>query len=237
MNRQAKIRLFFGILILAIICFGLFLYFNSNEAVVSARSAQLHTQVYDVGAPYSGQITHQFVHEGDQVKEGQKMFYLKSTKLQTLLKQADFNKKSLKLDLTKNKQLIIDATKPGMVQQINKSQGSFVPENTVIATVAETKDLHVTASFHLTPDQFAMISKTSNIYVTLPSARVVKTSISDIKIVKHGNQVIAKISGDLNRVKYNSLTVTDGTPVNASLKIREPLWKKWGHDVKQTLHL
>lgn len=226
MNPQAKKRLIYGVIIVILICFGLFLYFNHTESVVPAQKAQLHTETYDVGASYSGQIAKQFVQEGDEVKAGETLFYIDSATLKTQMQEPGFNSTSLGVPLTTNGDMVITATKPGTVKTIASSQGSFVPANTVLATIAQPDNLRVVADFRLSPYQYSKIDKKSLISVTLPNGQVVTTPIENINIINQGNEMVAEITGSLDKVKYDPLTTRDGAPVSARLVVEEPMWEK-----------
>jgi multidrug efflux pump subunit AcrA (membrane-fusion protein) len=232
MSHSAKLKLFVGIVLLAIGCFALFLYFNYTQSVVRAESAQLQTKNYDIGTPYSGRITKQFVQESDEVTAGQKLFYLQSSKLTAQLQQPHFQKSDLPYPLTKNHQLIIKSSKAGVIKTIKNKQGSFVPNGTVLAVVAQTKNLKVTANVMLSPGQNANLTKASRLIVTLPSGDTEATPISDVTITQHGNRIIAKMTGKLANVKYNPLTTKDGTPVKTKLRIKQPLWSQLYNHVR-----
>lgn len=226
MNPQARKRLFVSFIILILVCFGLYLYFDNSQAVATAQTAQLKTNTYDVGTTYSGQITKQYVQEGDTVKAGDKLFEIDSAELKVSLQKSDVSRASLGIPLTKDNDILVEATKAGSVKTIDQSQGSFVPANTVLATISQTSNLQVEASVNLSPDQYSHINHNSRLIVTLPDGTVTNTPIGNTDIVNENNQVIAKLTGDLHNVKQDPLTIKDGAPVKTKLQIVKPLWQR-----------
>lgn len=227
MNRSARKRLIIGLIVLALIGFGLFLYFNRSQTVVSASSAQIVTNTYDVGAVYSGQVTESFVQPGDHVSAGQKLFYINSAALAAQQSSPSSRSSNLQIPLTSSGEIIIEATKPGTVEKVNATQGSFVPTNAVLATIAQNTDLRVIAKFRLSPGQYAAIGKDSFLIVDLPSGQTATTKLANINIESNQNEVMVDITGDLDASKYSSPKLIDGAPVNAQLQISKPLWQQW----------
>lgn len=226
MNKKALRRLIIGIILLALLCFGLYLYLNNNRTVVAATSAQLETKTYDVGTPFSGQITSQFVHEGDEVTAGEKLFYIQSAAFSSANASPDtFN--HLNLPETKNGEIIITANRAGTVKTIDETQGSFIPANAPLATIAEPDDLRAVAKVQLDPGQYAAINNNSRLIVTLPTGQVVSAKITNINVASNQNQVGIEVTAALKGANYNSRKLIDGAPVSASLKITEPLWQQW----------
>lgn len=226
MNPQARKRLVASFIILILVCCGLYLYFDNSQAVATAQTAQLKTNTYDVGTAYSGQITKQYVQEGDTVKAGDKLFEIDSAELKVSLQKSEVSRASLGIPLTSDDDILVEATKPGVVKTVDQSQGSFVPANTVLATISQTSNLQVEASVNLSPDQYSHINRNSRLIVTLPDGTVTRTPISNTDIVNENNQVIAKLTGDLHHVKQDPLTIKDGAPVKTRLQIVKPLWQK-----------
>lgn len=227
MNKAARRRLIIGLIILVLIGFGLYLYSNSNETVVDATTAQIKTNTYDVGSPYSGQITAQFVHAGDRVTQGEHLFYVQSAELTAIQSNPSSKVTNLQLPLTKSGEIIIEASKSGTVEKINENQGSFVPANAVLATIAQPSGLAVAAKFRLSPGQYAAIGDSSRLIVTLPSGQIATIKIGNINIESNQNAVSVDITGQLPGNNYNSRKLIDGAPVTAQLQISKPLWKQW----------
>jgi pyruvate/2-oxoglutarate dehydrogenase complex dihydrolipoamide acyltransferase (E2) component len=55
------------------------LYLNNTNGIVAGKSASLVAEDYPVGTDYSGTITEQYVHTGDQVTAGQPLFEVQSS--------------------------------------------------------------------------------------------------------------------------------------------------------------
>lgn len=236
MTGQAKRRLIVGLIFLGILCFALFLYFNSTQAEVRANSAHLSTETYDVGTSYSGEVTKSFVSVGDHVSSGQKMFYIKSAQLQTALKQPGASASQLGISLNSDGEIVINASKSGTVQTVKTSQGSFVAADSVLATVAQAKNLQAVANFNLSPDQYSKIDKKTRLVVTLPSGKVVIVPVQNLQIVTQNSQVVAEVTSNLSQTDYNPLTAKDGAPVDARLRISLPLWRQYYRLIYDRIH-
>jgi hypothetical protein len=236
MTGQAKKRLIIGLIFLGVLCFALFLYFNSTQAEVTSSGAHLSTETYDVGTSYSGQVTKAFVSVGDQVGPGDKMCLIKSAQLQSALEQPGASASQLGISLNSQGEIVIKASKPGTVQDVKTSQGSFVAADSVLATVAQAKNLQAVAHFNLSPDQYSKIDKKTRLVITLPSGKVVVAPVQNLKIVNQDSQVVAEVTGNLSQTDYNPLTAKDGAPVDARLRISQPLWRQYYRLIYKRIH-
>src|SRR5664279_3026687 len=68
MTWRKRIGLALGLLSVVVLAAGLTMYLNSTNGKVAGKSASLVAEDYPVGTDYSGTITEQYVHTGDQVR-------------------------------------------------------------------------------------------------------------------------------------------------------------------------
>src|SRR6476661_3204451 len=87
MTWRKRIGLALGLLSVVVLAAGLTMIVNTNNGKVESKSASLVAEDYPVGTDYSGTISQQFVHTGDQVTAGQPLFEVQSAGLQRDLAQ------------------------------------------------------------------------------------------------------------------------------------------------------
>ena len=157
MSWRKRISMAIGLLFVLVLAAGLTMVVNFNSGKVESKSASLAAEDYPVGTDYSGTVTAQHVHVGDHVEAGQPLFEVQSATLQRDLSQDLVSKDNLTHEVKDDTTLIITATNTGQVDEINYSQGAFVPANSTIATVQTSGTMYVEADFLLSAKDYSRI--------------------------------------------------------------------------------
>ena len=155
MTWRKRIGLALGLLSVVVLAAGLTMIVNTNNGKVAGKSASLVAEDYPVGTDYSGTITEQYVHTGDQVTAGQPLFEIQSAALERDLAQGLVNKDNLTHEVKNDNTLVITATNAGQIDTVAYAKGAFVPANSTIATVQQAGSMYVEADFLLTAKDYA----------------------------------------------------------------------------------
>ena len=154
---------------MVVLAAGLTMIVNTNNGKVAGKSASLVAEDYPVGTDYSGTITEQYVHVGDQVAAGQPLFEVQSAALQRDLAQGLVNKDNLTHEVKNDNTLVITATNAGQVDTVAYAKGAFVPANSTIATVQQAGSMYVEADFLLTAKDYSRVPAQATLDITLPN--------------------------------------------------------------------
>lgn len=190
MNKQAKRTLTEGIILLTLLAATLVVYLNWTYARAHSNRAQIIMSSYALGTEYAGLITKQYVVAGDTVHQGQPLFKLKSDELTQQIASGHTVSANLIYPLGDDGQMVITASKAGVVNQVDASQGSFVAAGKQIATIADTATLGITADFSLNKSELGRLTPNSPLMVSLPSRVDVNGRITSVvQSTKDGKQV------------------------------------------------
>jgi multidrug resistance efflux pump len=236
MNKRSRRSLLLAIVGMTIVGAFLVIYFNYAQAVVGSQNANLAANSYTVGTDYTGIITQQFVHPGQQVHPGQKLFYIKSAALIQSLQSHTISTDQLLYSLTRDDQIIIQASKPGLVQTIDYTLGSFVPANKEIATIVDTSSTQVNATFKLNPRQYKQIGSNTQLTIILPDNSRLYAPVSNITITPENGSILTTVQGTVHAGSgLSRLTSIQGTPVTVSMQLSNNLL--WNRLVNELTHL
>ena len=151
MTWRKRIGLALGLLSVVVLAAGLTMYLNNTNGKVAGKSASLVAEDYPVGTDYSGTITEQYVHTGDQVTAGQPLFEVQSAALERDLAQGLVNKDNLTHEVKNDNTLVITATNAGQVDTLAYAKGAFVPANSTIATIQQAGTMNPPSNRLLSP--------------------------------------------------------------------------------------
>lgn len=231
MNFWSRIKFILGILGVLLLVFGLVLYLENMLSSVRAQQAELAANSTSVGVDYPGLVTSVNVGVDDKVTKGETLFVIQSPQLTTDIANHTVNPSTLPFSLDKSGNILVKANSSGVVQQINYTDGSYVPGGAVMATIYASDNLFVTASFQLSPPDYARVNKGSVVAVTYPDDNKAQAVIYNIAITQNGGKVDTVVEARLTEGASPHFPV--GTPVQATLKLRSVTW--W-EDMKQAFN-
>jgi len=219
MSWRKRIGLVLGLLSVLVLAAGLTMVVNANAGEVDSKSASLAAEDYPVGTDYSGTITAQYVHVGDQVEAGQPLFEVESANLQRDLAQGLVNKDNLTHEIKDDKTLVITATNAGQVDEINYAAGAFVPSNSTIATIQEAGTMYLDADFLLSAKDFTRISSGATVDVVLPNNQQISATVQQLQVRTDDGQARTTIRAYSDELANGTGLFTVGTPVQATLHL------------------
>ncbi len=217
MSWTNRFRLFFGLLFVGLVLFGLLVALNFSLSNISSRSAQLRADTITIGTDYSGIITKQYVIQGAHVSAGQPLFVIKSSLLNNGIASGTINKADLAYSVDNQNQITLKATNAGTVSNISYIEGAFVPANNEIATVTRDNSFYVVAKFELSPPDYARIHNGDLLSVTLPNNQRVQASVFDVSVESVGTDAQTVIKARVKNLPKSSFTI--GTPVSCELHL------------------
>ncbi len=219
MTRSNRIRLFIGLIVVAVIVAASTLILSERESQVESHSAEVKSITYTVGSDYAGTVLSQGVKEGDTVKKGQTLMTIQSASLAASHAKMP---KSTAYRVSSGGMLTLTATQPGNVQRIGAQVGSFVSAGSAIATIDRSKSLYVLADFRLDPYDFSRIEKGAEVDLILPNQQKLTGKVSRISVKTLNGKADATVevkSAELVDGTHDGL-VAPGTPINATLHLR-----------------
>jgi multidrug efflux pump subunit AcrA (membrane-fusion protein) len=219
MSWRKRIGLALGLLSVLVLAAGLTMVVNYNSGKVDSKSASLSAEDYPVGTVYSGTVTAQYVHVGDQVEAGQPIFEVESANLQRDLAQGLVNKDNLTYEVKDDKTLVITATNAGQISEINYAQGAFVPANSTIATVQQAGTMFVEADFLLSAKDFTRIPSGATVDVVLPNNQQISATVQQLQVRTDDGQARTTIRAYSDELASGTGLFAVGTPVQATLHL------------------
>jgi hypothetical protein len=219
---RTRLRLAAGLVVVTVAAAALTMLLNARNGVVDGRSAALAAESFPVGTDYSGTVTTQLVQLGDTVVAGQPMFELQSGALQRDLAQGLLDPGSVPYEIRGDGTLVLVATDAGRVDSLTYAVGSFVPANSVIATVQRAGSLFIEAEFLLTPQDYGRLTPDAVLDVVLPSNEQVSATVSRVQVETVDGTARTRVvaySPDLAAATADGLFAV-GTPVSVTLHLR-----------------
>jgi hypothetical protein len=94
--------------------------------------------------------------------------------------------------------------------------------------------LYVSASFHLSPPDYARINKNSELSLVFPDNSEKQATIYSITLVPDGDNVDTVVKARLKSPDVGDFEFSTGTPVHATLQLTQAKWYQWViNDIQQ----
>ena len=165
-------------------------------AVVSGTGTVTPIDSYHLKTLVTGEILEAPFEVGDQVEKGQLLYRLDAKDAEMGIQQAQLSLRQAQKnydDLAAN--LTVQASAPGVVQQVLVQKGDLVSPGTPVAEVADTSTLAVTLPFHaadaagIAPGQTARVT----IAGTLETLAGTVVSVSSAELVGEGGALVRQV--------------------------------------------
>lgn len=226
MDIRNRLRFVVGIIVVIGVVAALFLYLNYSMSNIQSRQATLETDSYAVISEYGGVLKQSYVAPGDTVKKGDKLFELDSQSLAQALRNDQLDKTALPFEVTKSGNMVLLATVPGKVQQINFADGAFIAANAGIATIATENSQYITARYLLNAPDYARINRDNPVYVTLPDNTRLEATVFDISLEQDDEEVYTIVKARLPEDASILPTFSSGTPVSTTWQLDNSDWQE-----------
>lgn len=225
MKFTSRLKFLFGIIFVVLIVTALVLYLIVSMSTSRSYKAQLAADASSLGTDYAGTIVKQNVEEGDKVTKGEILFEIQSAQLNDSLHNGSVSAKSLPFSVdptTEN--ILIKAPDDGVVEKVFYHNGSFAPTGGIVATVNTVGSLYVVATFKLAPPDYARISRSSRVSLTLPDNTTLQATVFDISVVSNGDRADTVVKARIKDADITDYRFSVGTPVHATLQLSTPNW-------------
>lgn len=219
-----RLRLLAGLLGVVLLVAALTLIFNQRQARAASLSATIGADTYSVGAAYGGTVTRQYVHDGDSVARGDKLFTIQSVSLQQDVANGLKIQSSDAYDVdTAMGALTYRATVAGEVSDLQARLGNSLGTGEPFAKITVTNSQYVDAHYLLSPRDYGRVSEGAKATILLPNNSSITGTVSTIEVATEDGQAATKVrvdSPDLTKGNLGDLTKS-GTPVVATLELRD----------------
>lgn len=225
MGFLTRLRFFIGILLVVSLIAALFVYLNYTMSNISSQRASLEADTYTVLSEYDGVLRDQFVDPGDEVEEGDRLFEISSPSLTQALREDQTDEEDFLFEVADNGNMILLANAPGVMQQINFSDGAYIEANSEIATVATDNARYVVAYYLLNAPDYARVNRDNPVQVTLPDNSRYQAQVFDVSLEQDGEQVFTVVRARLPNDAKVLPAFTSGTPVNTAWNLDNSAWQ------------
>jgi multidrug resistance efflux pump len=219
-----RLRLLAGLLGVVLLVAVLTLIFNQRQAKAASLSATISSDTYNVGAAYGGTVTKQYVHDGDSVATGDKLFTIQSVSLQQDVANGLKIQSSEAYDVdTAMGTLTYRATVAGELSDLQARLGNSLGTGEPFAKITVPNSQFVDARYLLSPRDYGRVSEGAKATILLPNNSSVAGTVSVIEVATENGQAATKVrvdSPDLTKGNLGDLTKS-GTPVVTTLTLRD----------------
>ncbi|KRF34162.1 HlyD family efflux transporter periplasmic adaptor subunit [Nocardioides sp. Soil805] len=219
MTFLTRLKYLVGVLVVVGVVGALALSMNDRISTVHDVSATVRTDDYTVGTPYAGMVVKRAVDVGDHVDKGDQLFVVQSSELARDIANDALVPSQSPFDIRDGSKVVIRATSPGKVSEVQPSQGAFVAANSAMARVEEEGTSYVQADFRLTAKQYALMRRADEVTVRLPDERTVRAEVDRIGVHTDGDRAATRLRAVSPELDNRGL-FSSGTPVDVDVTLR-----------------
>jgi multidrug resistance efflux pump len=216
-------KLVLGLVAVVALVAGLTVLFNQRQHAALSTTAAIAAQEYPVGTDYGGTVVQSFVKQGDAVRAGDPLVSVRSLTLLQDLGEGLLSPSTVAYAVSEDGVTTFTAAVDGTVDSLDAREGAFVQPGAILATLHRADSLFVSASFTLSPTDYARVERGAQVDLLLPnraklSGEVTEVSVSTVDGSAETDVLVQSdglIEGDLDNL------VQVGTPVEATMRLRD----------------
>jgi multidrug resistance efflux pump len=218
-----RLKLFGGLLAVVALVGVFTLVFNHRQNEVQSTSASITADSYIVGTDYGGTVTKQYVHTGDRVKPGEKLFKVRSLSLLQELNRNPVSFSTATYSVRKDGTMTFKATVAGTVGKVGTKQDDYVQPGEDLATIYKANSLYAVADYSLTPRDYERLGNGAAVDLVLPNRQVLHGTVQDISVrTANGQaQIQAKVASDRLVEGGDNGLITPGAPLATTVHLRQ----------------
>lgn len=219
-----RLRLLGGLLAVLALVAVLTLIFNHRQSQATSVTATVSAETSDIGAAYGGTVTRQYVHVGDTVKSGQRLFTIQSIELQQDLAQGLRISNSPSYDVnTTRGTLTYKAAAPGQITTLEANLGSSLGTGEQLAEISVQGSQYVDARYLLSPRDYERVRQGAKVSILLPDNSSIDGTVSAIRVATDSGQARTQVRVDSKALLDPRLAALTkpGTPVVATVQLRD----------------
>jgi hypothetical protein len=219
MNAQSFRSLITGLFLLFVLSLIVFFYRDTQNGVKTTRQSSVNADSYVLGLDYSGVITREPVKKGQYVHKGDTLAYIKSSSLLADINAKKITKEDLTYPLSKDSQIVVQATQDGILSDINYLAGSYVPANQTIFKITASQSPYIVSHYNLSRTDFQKLNKNTQLQIKLPNGRLVLSPIRQITVDTSSNNTGSTVSVNIESIIDPDSNLLIGSPVVATLHL------------------
>ncbi len=217
-----SIRLFItGVTLLVLFAVAIYFYQDTRNNIKISKESRIGAKSYVLSLDYSGLITKSFVKQGDFVRKGDALAYVKSSTLMADLNGKKIVKEDLTFELSENNEVIIQATQNGVIDQVYFLDGSNVAANQTIFKITANQAPFVISGYNLSRDDFQRLKKNSRLQITLPNSSLVDSQIQQITVDDVAMNIGPTVPVTIISAIEPDRNLLIGSPVTATLHLSQ----------------
>lgn len=224
MSLRSILSLTVGLLLVLAVTAGGTLLLDRRLAQATSETASVAAGTLDVGTDFSGTVSDTLVATGDEVTVGEPLFTVQAPQLQKALREGS----SISMS-TEAYQVADDGTVTylspgnGVVTALTATDGTFVATGTTMATIAVDDSLYVSATFDLTPREYARIEQGAAVEIALPNATTVAGAVESVTVQTIEGRALATVTVASPELAAESISgfYSPGTPVVARMALED----------------
>lgn len=222
MTWSTRFRLWGGALgVLLLVC-GLTVVFAQRQAAVVSETAEIQAASYDIGTDYGGTVTAVGAEVGDEVKAGDVLVEIDSTRLRRDIADDLIDASTLPGGYHDGHYQVVAAV-DGVVASLDVQPGSYAQDGSVLGTIYDTGTIQVTAEFSMTRRDFGRMAPGAEVTLLLPDESQVSGIVDTVEVSTVQGEAQATVvvrSDELQAIAWNGLIVP-GAPVQAEVQLRD----------------
>jgi len=218
-----RLKLFGGLLAVVALVGAFTLVFNQRQNEVQSTSASITADSYTVGTDYGGTVTKQYVHTGDRVKPGQKLFKVRSLSLLQALDRNPVSFSTATYSVKRDGTMTFKATVAGTVGKVGTKQDDYVQPGEDLATIYKAGTLYALADYTLTPRDYERLGNGAAVDLVLPNRQVLPGTVEGITVRTTNGQAQTEVKVTSARLVEggDSGLITPGAPLAATVHLRQ----------------
>jgi multidrug resistance efflux pump len=227
MTWSNRFRLYGGLVLVIALVAALTLVFNQRRSQALSVTAHVVADQVTVGAQFGGVVIDQQVAAGDTVKKGDDLYTVVvpravGTAGEAVSAVARVRNAAYVSD-PKKSTVTYRALATGMLTDVRSSEGGFVQSGSPLATITTVGSQYAVAEFRLSPRDYGRVETGAHVDLLLPDNRTVAGEVQAVKVTTDGAIALTKvtISSDALRDPANSKLTAPGTPLSATLSLRD----------------
>ncbi len=227
MTWSNRFRLYGGLVLVIALVAALTLVFNQRRSQALSLTAHVVADQVTVGAQFGGVVVDQKATAGDTVDKGDSLYTVVVPRTvgnagETVSAVAAVKNAAYAVD-PKKSTVTYRALTTGVLTDVQSTEGGFVQSGAALATITAVGSEYAVAEFRLSPRDYGRVETGAHVDLLLPDNRTVPGEVRSVSVATEGGVALTKvtISSDALRDSANSKLTAPGTPLSATLALRD----------------
>ena len=227
MTWSNRFRLYGGLVLVIALAAAMTLVFNQRRSQALSLTAHVVADQVTVGAQFGGVVVDQKVAAGETVEQGDSLYTVVVPRTlgnagEAVAAVAPVRNAAYVVD-PKKSTVTYRALATGVLTDVSSTEGGFVQSGAALATITSVGSQYAVAEFRLSPRDYGRVETGAHVDLLLPDNRTVAGQVRAVSVTTDGGLALTKvtISSDALRDPANSKLTAPGTPLSATLSLRD----------------